>query len=144
MPVSSVNSFTYFCRLSPRGPLARITSSLVPAYFFQLTSARAGSPVRLSAPAAAVPVKSVRREMLWLANLVPPSDSFSLGGILATVPGVPSPNLQIGVARPASPNPQLPVSRQHGAGATSRLGVTEMSHFRGCKTEMLCYTGTKP
>ena len=37
MPVRSVNSLMFFCRLSPRGPLARITSSLVPAYFFQLT-----------------------------------------------------------------------------------------------------------
>ena len=37
MPVRSVNSLMYFCRLSPRGPLARITSSLVPAYFFQFT-----------------------------------------------------------------------------------------------------------
>src|SRR4051794_31352467 len=63
MPVSSVNSLTYFCRLSPRGPLARITSSLVPAYFFHCTSARAGTPVRLSAPAAAEPASSERREI---------------------------------------------------------------------------------
>ena len=37
--------------------------------------ANAGSPVRLSAPAAAVPVNSVRREILWSATLVPPCDS---------------------------------------------------------------------
>src|SRR5437762_12705318 len=66
IPVSSVNSLTYFCRLSPRGPLARITSSLVSAYFSQFTSERAG---RLEGPCAlaAVHAREARRERcVWL------------------------------------------------------------------------------
>ena len=42
MPVRSVNSFSYFCRTSPRGLLIRLTPIFVPANFFQLGSAKAG------------------------------------------------------------------------------------------------------
>ncbi|WLA53098.1 hypothetical protein QIH80_31065 [Bradyrhizobium elkanii] len=43
--------------------MARITSSVVPEYFFQLMSARAGNPVSPTAPAAAVPASICRREI---------------------------------------------------------------------------------
>src|ERR1700737_1903660 len=61
IPVRSVNSEAYFCKSSPRGPLIRLASMVVPAYFFHCGSARAGNPVRLSALAASVPCKRERR-----------------------------------------------------------------------------------
>src|SRR5258706_9487050 len=82
MPVSSVNSLMFFCRTSPRGPLARITSSLVPAYFFHCGSARAGNPDSPNAPAAAVPARTVRREIGTCFIVSLPEASF-LGRIVA-------------------------------------------------------------
>src|SRR5579872_3033431 len=61
MPVSSVNSAAYFCNSSPRGPLMRLASIVVPAYFFHCTSARAGNPLKPSALAAIVPCNKERR-----------------------------------------------------------------------------------
>src|SRR6266849_554727 len=62
IPVRSVNSDAYFCSNSPLGPLIRLASIVVPAYFFHCGSARAGNPERPSAPAAAVPARTARRE----------------------------------------------------------------------------------
>ena len=61
MPVRSVNSAAYFCSSSPRGPLIKLASMVVPAYFFHCGSARAGNPVRPSALAASVPCNRERR-----------------------------------------------------------------------------------
>ena len=55
MPVRSVNSFSYFCSVSPRGLLMRFTSIFVPANFFQFTWAKAGRPPRPSAGSGARP-----------------------------------------------------------------------------------------
>jgi hypothetical protein len=57
-----MNSFSYFCRTSPRGLLMRFTPIFVPAYFFQFTSAKAGiTPPKPYAAAAAVLARNVRR-----------------------------------------------------------------------------------
>src|SRR3954453_3055814 len=92
MPVRSVNSLMFFCRLSPRGPLARMTSSFVPAYFFQFTSARTGNPERPSAPVAAAPARTERRVASMFFMLFPPKMSAgpveggqSLGDYFQTV-----------------------------------------------------------
>src|ERR1700737_3592360 len=67
IPVRSVNSDAYFCSSSPRGPLIRLASIVVPAYFFHCGSARAGNPGRLSALAASVPCNRERRGGAQLA-----------------------------------------------------------------------------
>ncbi|EGE55457.1 hypothetical protein RHECNPAF_9300109 [Rhizobium etli CNPAF512] len=62
MPVSSSNSGRCLVRISLRGLLTRLTSSVVPAKRFQSTAAAAGRmPSMLLAPSAAVPARKPRR-----------------------------------------------------------------------------------
>src|SRR3954466_11415006 len=92
MPVSSTNSLMYFCRLSPRGPLARFTSSVVPAYFFHWISANAGTPARANALAAAEPARSERRVINCFFIVVSlPRVVFCLARILTSARGLHSP-----------------------------------------------------
>src|ERR1035437_10147551 len=84
MPVISVNSPAYFCRSSPRGPLIRLASIVVPAYFFHCGSAaHEGNPERPSAPPAAVPARRARRETKLSFIVRSPWRSASSHGILA-------------------------------------------------------------
>ncbi len=62
MPVSSSNSLMYFRSVSLRGLLTRLTSSVVPACFFQSTAADAERTPNMAAPPrAAVPARKARR-----------------------------------------------------------------------------------
>src|SRR3977135_1002953 len=77
MPGRSVNSEPYFCKSSPRGPLIKLASMVVPAYFFHWGSARAGNPVRPSALAASVPCNRERRVGLkWGMSLFSLQSAF--------------------------------------------------------------------